>query len=267
MFKWNDIPTAQAYDAYAKQFPMYRDTSRDLVKIAGIEAEMRVMDLACGTGMTSGAVLEALGESGHLVAVDLSLAMLSVATKNIYAENISFHHCAADEIDRLGLDAIDCIVCNSAFWQLPSDETLNAIREILAPHGQFAFNNPAFKPAEDGKQPPNLRGMMRQIAEEEFELELAPPPQHRALNFGLEAVQNLLERNGFKLDYHESIIYEQTLAAGRAFCSIPIMTEATLPNVDYDMRMKILDIVFDRLDIDPMETYSSTWDYFVVSAK
>lgn len=79
MTGWNDVINAKKYDDYAKRFPTYRDTSRDLVHLAEIKPGMRVIDLACGTGVTSQAVLKALNGTGHLYSVDMSQAMLDIA--------------------------------------------------------------------------------------------------------------------------------------------------------------------------------------------
>lgn len=43
---------------------MYRDTSRDLVRLAGVHGGQVVVDLACGTGVTAEELLAALGPDG-----------------------------------------------------------------------------------------------------------------------------------------------------------------------------------------------------------
>lgn len=115
MSGWNNASTTQKYDSYAKTFSTYRDTSRDLVQLAKIEAEMHVVDLACGTGVTSQAILKALSGSGHIYAIDQSPAMLAVARQNITADNISFQQTSAEAIHEVIPAVINRVVCNSAF--------------------------------------------------------------------------------------------------------------------------------------------------------
>ena len=51
------------YDAYARAYPGYRETSRDLIALAlpAAAAGARVLDLACGTGATTREILAVLG--------------------------------------------------------------------------------------------------------------------------------------------------------------------------------------------------------------
>ena len=76
---WESPEIARSYAAFARRYPMYQDTSRDLVSLARLAPGAHAVDLACGTGITTQAVLSVLGPSGRVVAVDASAAMLAIA--------------------------------------------------------------------------------------------------------------------------------------------------------------------------------------------
>lgn len=63
---WGEDDNARRYDAFARQHPIYQDTSRDLIALAGLSADAAVVDLACGTGITSREILAALGPNGKV---------------------------------------------------------------------------------------------------------------------------------------------------------------------------------------------------------
>lgn len=57
---------------------------------AGITPGMRVLDVGCGSGITTAALSELVGEHGHVVGLDISEERLEVARRDYGANNISF---------------------------------------------------------------------------------------------------------------------------------------------------------------------------------
>lgn len=261
MLGWNNNHTAEMYDNYAKDYATYRETNRDLVDFAEIKKDSHIVDLACGTGMTSNAILKKLANTGHVYALDQAQAMLERAKLNIKASNLSFYLSAAENMHEVLPEGINYVLCNSAFWQLKADETLQSIKYVLAPKAQLVFNLPAtFVPSiSKDRESINLRRLMTIIAREEFGIDV--PKQRRLQPQTLEASKALLERNGFELVRHKAISYQNKLKDSLAFCSIPIMTERTLPNVDYETRMQILEKAYEGVQ-DKTQTLTVTWDYF-----
>ncbi len=84
---WGEEDNPRRYDAYAREHPGYRETSRDLITLAlpsadaGV-ADSAVLDLACGTGATTREILAVLGPYGSVTGVDKSAAMLGVAASS-----------------------------------------------------------------------------------------------------------------------------------------------------------------------------------------
>lgn len=139
---WDTQENAEAYDNYARNFPMYQETSADLVEIAGLKPGMKVIDLAAGTGATTQAILAKIGDQGKVMAVDQADEMLKKAQEKFGGKNVGFIVAEAESLDQVIQEPVDGVICNSAFWQMKAPETFQAIARVLKPGGIFAFNLP-----------------------------------------------------------------------------------------------------------------------------
>lgn len=139
---WNTKENAEAYDAYARNFPMYQDTSRDLVAISGIKLGMTVVDLAAGTGTTTQAILDKTNGNVCIIAVDQAEEMLKKAREKFVGQSVQFIVSEAEDLDTAIRESVDTILCNSAFWQMKAQKVFRSVSHILKPDGVFAFNLP-----------------------------------------------------------------------------------------------------------------------------
>ena len=75
--------SAEAAERYEAQFvpAIFAEWAPRLIEIAGVEADQRVLDVACGTGIVARTAAEALAGSGQVVGLDLNPAMLAVARR------------------------------------------------------------------------------------------------------------------------------------------------------------------------------------------
>ncbi len=264
---WENPDTADKYHQYARQYRLYQETSRDLVDFSRLASGMTAIDLACGTGVTTEAILDVLDDTGRVFAVDKSPAMLSIARQQIRAMQVVFLEAAADQIDGMIEGEVDRVLCNSAFWQLGMDKTLEAIRRVLVADGYFAFNFPAqyYRLPETPKSPeegPSLGQIMLEIAVQEYGLQpydRTPQVLWRPLDFG--TVEAMLKRNGFELSHYVVKNYQQSADALYELNRIPVMTEGLLPDLNYEKRLEILEKAYQRLD--KTQSYPGHWAYFV----
>jgi SAM-dependent methyltransferase len=143
--------------------------------LAGILQRMgtqprRVMDYGCGTGSTTGLLLEKLGAEA-VVGVDLSQRSLDVARKNNGSEQIQF-----SPIEKYtSSDSIDLAYCNGVFHHIPRTErgqAMRFVRRSLRKGGLFSFweNNP---------WNPGARHVMAHCAFDKEALTLNPPEAKR----------------------------------------------------------------------------------------
>ncbi len=113
--KWGK-PTAEKYDYYSRKYAVYRKTSKFLVRIAGIKKGITVVDLACGTGVTTREILKKTGSFGKVLGVDSSKEMLNIAKKKIKRKNVFFVHSSAEEIDRAIKEKVDLVLCKFSLF-------------------------------------------------------------------------------------------------------------------------------------------------------
>jgi ubiquinone/menaquinone biosynthesis C-methylase UbiE len=141
----------------------YLDPTR-ILDMAGIGADMTVLDLGCGTGLFTRAAAHMVGAGGRVHAVDLQAAMLAQTAAKVESEavqaRVSLHHCGAYELP-LPDDAVDVALVIATLGEIPDKPAaLNELRRVLLPGGRLAIAdewlNPAFMRA----------GVVRRCAEE-----------------------------------------------------------------------------------------------------
>ncbi len=252
---WQAAETANHYKTFTQKTTMYQELSLVIVKLAAIEPGMRVLDLGCGTGVTTQAVLQNLGQSGQIYALDISASMLAVAQEQVTASNVTFLHADAVDVATVLADQppVDRIVCNSVFWQLRhKPETLAALQQVLAPHGRFIFNAP--EPYFIFKNIPRSQKvsiLFKQLAAERY-------------GVGQQDLRTLpifLKNHGFNLISTEE--FERTRSAEESylFFKLPVATAWMEPPLDYPTRMALLEEA--QQIAQPDKAVRQRWMYFV----
>jgi trans-aconitate methyltransferase len=260
---WADEENARRYDAYARQYPMYRQTSRVLVVLARLSGSSVVVDLACGTGIATEEVLAVLGPAGRVIGVDKSAAMLGVAAAAITDPRASWIQAPAESIDQHLHRHADAVVCNSAIWQTDFAATSTALRNVLTAGGRFVFNWPSgFLGQRDDSGQPSLAAVMQAIAAEDYGWTMPVTnarPRHSRASIG-----RCLSEAGFTVELVEEQTYEDSAESRRAWFSIPIFTQQYLPGLPYQDRLRVLDKAYDRLGL--AEAVVEQWLAFVAVA-
>jgi len=270
---WEDRLNAQLYEAYAQQFPMYRQLGQALVAQAEpLKPGVTVLDLACGTGIVTAQFASRLLTEGTVIGVDFSAAMLAIARQKL--PDVTFYQARTEHIARVLPEAsIDIAVCSSAFWQMQARPVLEGLNQVLRPGGRFIFNLPLRRRVTGERTSPQLARLMQQIAQEEYGyVPPQPPPQNakaggkpqRVPMYGtLEEVIAFLEDMPLSLHSSQTTIeVEQTAQSSYAFSRIPIMTASPLAGLDYPTRMEILEKAYHSFD----KRYQTTayWCYYVM---
>jgi SAM-dependent methyltransferase len=252
---WDSPENAEAYAAFCRRCSMYRDTSEDLAVVAGIEGAGLVIDLACGTGASTEAILARLPHDGRVVAVDGSEAMLAVARASIGDPRVRWIHARAEELTSHVGRIADVVVCNSGLWQMDMPTVLEAISRTLQPGGRLAFNiGRAFialplTPEESERPVPDLLDLMQAAAV--LYHGFAPPypmPGRRRAPLTVESVSAMLGAAGFEVEPATVVEHEDTPECLRAWLSVPIFTERQYGSLPYERRMEALATAYERLD-------------------
>lgn len=138
---WDDPAVAHAYRAFEGRHPRYRRANAALAAHAAIAPGMRVLDLAAGTGGTSAALRDALGDGGRIHCVEPAAAMAAAGRERLGADpRVSWHGSLRD----VAGCRFDRIVCGAAIWQWPDIARLvQRLSRLLAPGGALVFDIPA----------------------------------------------------------------------------------------------------------------------------
>jgi SAM-dependent methyltransferase len=98
-----------------------------------------VLDLACGAGRGSRVLAEQVGDTGLVIGVDLTAAMLDEAEKENGLPNIEYVEAPA-EATGLADDAVDHAFCNLGLMLFPSaEDALVELRRVVRPGGTARF--------------------------------------------------------------------------------------------------------------------------------
>jgi ubiquinone/menaquinone biosynthesis C-methylase UbiE len=272
---WDDARTAEMYAEFTRSFPMYDETSRDLVRLADVAGARRVVDLCCGTGATTAVLLEHVGPDAEIVAIDGSPAMLEIAQRTIDDNRVRWVLADASALADHASD-LDAIVCNSAIWQTDIPAVLDAAARALRPGGRLAFNVGRhmimlpFTPEETSRTKPTLGMYMQAIATLEYDYvpPLGPSRSIAAQSTrrigGLlseDSINQMLETRGLRPTTFEIRSYTNTPERERAWFSIPIFANNVLDGMPYDAQLEVIEKAYERVDKSTVD--SMRWAYFV----
>jgi hypothetical protein len=235
--RWGEDDNARRYDAYAREYPNYREISRDLIAFAlppgeaGIAAAT-VADLACGTGATTGEIVAVLGPDGKVSGVDQPAAMLGVAATSISDPRASWIQARAESADQ-------------------------------------HVTGPGFLDEGDGHGPRDryrsLLGEMRAIAARDYGWAAsAAAPGRVRQRLTEESICRCLAAAGFDVEQVTEVSHQNSAGSQRAWLSVPIFTSDRLGGLPGQDRMRVLDKACERLG--PGQTETAHWMVFAAHA-
>lgn len=266
MTGWDEPRNAELYDRFARNHGLYRETGRDLVALARLEDLALVVDLACGTGVTTEAILERVEESTTVVALDASEAMLAIARRTVTDQRVRWVRAPAVNLAQHATEA-DAIVCNSAIWQLDMERAIAAAADTLRPGGRLVFNIGGqflmlpLTPEELRPPKPTFAHLIQAVAV----LDHGFVPPHPAMSRGRpltpDGVTDMVTRAGLLLDVTRTFEYENTPEQQLAWLSVPVFAQNVLPSMPYEQQLGVLAKAYERLD--KTRAARSVWMAFV----
>jgi ubiquinone/menaquinone biosynthesis C-methylase UbiE len=130
--------TRNAAETYEEFFvpALFQEWAERVADAAHIESGQHVLDVACGTGVLTSAVVERVGPQGSVIGLDVNEGMLAVAQKK--APQIQWKHGRAESLP-FEDGSFDAVV--SQFGLMFFEDRAAAIREmsrVLRPGGRLA---------------------------------------------------------------------------------------------------------------------------------
>ena len=247
---WDSAPNARRYAEFCRSFPLYREASDELAQLAGLERSRVVVDLACGTGASTSAILSRVPVNARVIAVDASPAMLAEARRQITDARVQWVHATADRLVGPVKVPVDAVICNAAIWQMELEAAFEAVRAVMRTGGSFVFDIGAQfvrlpNPSEDQPARESLFHLLPVAIRELYHVE---PPPRRCPPLEPDQVEDLLRRTHFEVEPIRTVENELSVEAARAWLSIPIFTEHFGGGLTYEQRMAALDVAWNRLD-------------------
>ena len=135
---------ARTYDKLVAANPGYHEHLRLSAKRMGIPnggAGLRLLDLGCGTGASTAALLDAAPQA-DITAVDASIEMLAQARRKTWPSHVRFVHGNAEELDRASFAGpYDGIMAAYLIRNLTDrNAALRRFRELLKPSAPLALH-------------------------------------------------------------------------------------------------------------------------------
>jgi SAM-dependent methyltransferase len=137
---WDD--SAEGWKRWWPTFERAAQVVNDrLVEVAAVRAGYRVLDIATGSGEPALTAARAVGQSGRVVAVDMSPGMLAIARERIDAAGLKNVDLVESDAESLRLDAhsFDAALCRWGLMFMPDlDGVVRGLHRALKPGGHFA---------------------------------------------------------------------------------------------------------------------------------
>lgn len=135
---------ARSYDKLVAANPGYHEHLRLSARRMGLPnrgAGLRLLDLGCGTGASTAALLDAAPEA-DITGVDASAEMLAQARRKTWPSRVRFVHANVDELDKVRLAGpYDGILAAYLVRNLPDrDAALHRFHDLLRPGAPLALH-------------------------------------------------------------------------------------------------------------------------------
>ena len=135
---------AAGYDVSAQRTMWIREQT--IAKL-GLEPGQRVLDIACGTGLSFDAVRRAVGCDGEVIGVDISPEMTSLARQRVANHrwhNVTVIESRLEWVDLTG--AVDAVLFHFTHDVLRSPAALERIFSVVRPGARVAFAGMKYAP-------------------------------------------------------------------------------------------------------------------------
>jgi len=131
------------YGGLERKYRVYSTSARRLVELANIRKTDIVVDLGCGTGVSSQEIYQRINDKGKLIGIDVSPRMLETAKKKFQRkDNVRFIVGDGYRLSDLIDEKVDVVLSSFTFYYFLSDldSLFRQVYDVLKPKGRYVFN-------------------------------------------------------------------------------------------------------------------------------
>jgi ubiquinone/menaquinone biosynthesis C-methylase UbiE len=243
----------QLTGSFEDRYGLFRDLAFRLTDECGIEGGMNVWDVGCGTGISSFALAERVGQEGHVVGIDFSPDMLDIAVMRRRGwDNLSFVLQDADMLDMVPGPRPDAVLYNASIFLMPSPEmTLISAHDILPDGGIVGMNYLIGTTDASGDVDICLSAKNEGLECAPYGRSIIDPND----------LPEMLENSGFK-DVRTGIVeIPMPRDEVRGFYAIPAQSAGLWPKSAYQSRLVLLDSLLDHFEPVSKGRYVQRWGW------
>ena len=262
--------SAEMYNAFEDQSHHFYHLASQLAEFVGIESGMTVVDVGCGTGISTYGIAKAVGREGQVIGIDLSEGMLRKARdrpeermigsreKMAPVGSIEFRKGDAEELEAcIGELAgkVDAVMYNASIFLLPdAGKALLEAKLSLKEGGVVGMNYPlglwGNRMWRDG---PDLfkRGKKEGLEDAPYGKSIV----------NIEKLPDFLRRAGFGNVRNRIIEMVLTREEVEAFYSIPAQSAGLYPKTPFPERQEKLRSLLDHFTDLGIEEFVQKWNF------
>jgi len=203
-FDWEKIPAdyPHLYDASDRKYRIYSESAKALVKLAHIKENECVLDVACGTGISTEQIFQRVKRKGKTVGIDVSENMLQLARERFsHRGNVQFLQFDALQLSQME-ETFDVVLSNFGYWSLMSQAPLffREASRVLSAKGRLIFNVTPFlrEFALNGKTYNAFGRLYAGELERAMRRRGLPSAEDASPNIQQSRIESLLKRAGFQ---------------------------------------------------------------------
>ncbi|MGD8394909.1 MAG: methyltransferase domain-containing protein [Candidatus Eiseniibacteriota bacterium] len=256
---WEDPVNSRAYAGFCASHDLYRASSRGLVELLAPAPDAHILDIGCGTGVSTLAVLERLGPGGRVTGIDASGSQIACARGAVVDDRATFVQVPPDDPSGAVGATFDGALSSAAFWQILLEPMLRFLARALHPGSKLVFNmfpdalpgvaaaaEPPFRKREDrASASASLERLMLRTARARYGYEHPGRPardRERYESWFLDA----LDQAGFKRGRSRCRHLERTPEEARAWYAIPIFRRNVVPGLSIEESAAVLEEAWAR---------------------
>lgn len=255
--EWSDNITVTMYDELVSNSELYKEINNDIIEIAAINEGNCIVDVGCGTGITTIELVKRYNEI-TVFAIDPSQNMINCAKSKLKDDRVNYFITKGENINEIiTKNSIDRIICNASFWQMDLDTFLSGAYQTIKPNGKLIFNlSRAFLEDIVPSQDRELGDYVIDIIYKNYGIKRNPINR-----ITKKYLLHKIYSHGFVLEDEKMREYKRTIDEAYNFLKLPVMAKRITDKLTDGEWLDVLNLAYSQID---KTVRCAKWIYFVL---